>query len=90
MFESQVTGECGGLFYVLRNLISRGQHGLFFNLRWRHRTYYKYDESHGVWVYEPYLKTLFKFVKGHKMIQITLVLAGIGDFLIWLSIMNFI
>ena len=90
MFESQVTGEYGGLFYMLRNLISRGQHGLFLNLKWRHLTYREYDENHGVWVYEPYIKTLFKFIKAHKMAQLALVLAGIGDSLMWLNIMNII
>ena len=89
MFESQVTGECGGLFYMLRNLISRGQHGLFLNLKWRHLTYCDYGD-HGVWVYEPYLKTLFKFIKAHKTAQLALTLAGIGDSLMWLNIMNII
>lgn len=89
MFESQVTGECGGLFYMLRNLISRGQHGLFINLKWRHLTYCDYGD-HGVWVYEPYLKTLFKFIKAHKAAQLALALASIGDSLMWLSIMNIV
>ena len=90
MFESQVTGGCGGLFYMLRHLISRGQHGLFLNLKWRHLAYCEYDKNHGVWVYEPYIKTLFKFIKAHKMAQLALVLAGIGDSLMWLNIMNII
>lgn len=89
MFESQVTGECGGLFYMLRNLISRGQHGLFLNLKWRHLTYTEYD-GYGLWHYEPYAKTLFKFIKAHKVAQLALVLAGIGDSLMWLNIMNII
>ena len=89
MFESQVTGECGGLFYMLRSLISRGQHGLFLNLKWRHLTYCNYGH-HGVWVYEPCLKTLFKFIKAHKAAQLALALASIGDSLMWLSIMNIV
>lgn len=89
MFESQVTGECGGLFYMLRNLISRGQHGLFLNLKWRHLTYRDYGD-HGVWIYEPYIKTLFKFIKARKMAQLALALAGIGDSLMWLNILNII
>lgn len=88
MFESQVTGECGGFFYMLRNLISRGQHGLFLNLKWRHLTYCEYDEDCGVWVYEPYIKSLFKFIKAHRMAQFALVLAGIGDTFIWLNILH--
>ncbi len=89
MFISQVTGEIGGFFYILRNLISRGQHGLFFNLKWRHITYRDYGD-YGVWVYEPYLKSLFKFIKAHEIAQLALVLAGIGDSLMWLNILNII
>lgn len=84
MFESQVTGECGGLSYMLRNLISKGQHGLFFNLKWRHLAYVECDENYGVWVYEPYIITLLKFIKAHRIAQISLILACIGDTVIWL------
>lgn len=89
MFVSQATGECGGLFYMLCHLISRGQNGLFFNFRWRHLSYRNYGD-HGVWAYVPYLKSLFQFIKAHKMAQLALVLAGIGDSLMWLNIMNII
>ena len=89
MFVSQITGECGGLFYMLGNLISRGQHGLFLNLKWHYLTYTEHGD-YGVWHYEPYVKILFKFIKDHKAAQLALTLAGIGDILIWLTIFNII
>lgn len=87
MFVSQITGECGGLFYMLRNLISRGQHGMFLNLKWSHLAYYDYGD-YGVWIYEPYIKSLLKFIKTHKVAQLALLFAGIGDAFIWFNILH--
>lgn len=89
MYISQVTGECGGFFYMLRNLIPRGQHGLFLNLKWRHMTYEDYGD-YGKWVYEPAVKSFFKFIKAHKSAQIALALAFVGDTVMWLNILNVI
>lgn len=87
MFESQVTGECGNLFYVARNLVGRSYEGkLFLNLRWAH---YTYNED-GIWVREPYVKSLYKFIKQHICAQIFIALAALGDIYIWLNIFGII
>ena len=75
---------------MLRHLISRGQNGLFWNLKWRHLAYEDYG-GYGCWHYEPFFKTnLVKPIKTHKFLRALLVLAGIGDMLIWAYIMNII
>lgn len=90
MFESQVTGKCGGFLYMLSHLISRGQNGLFWNLKWRHLVYEDYGVYAG-WFYEPFFMThLIRPIKTHKFLQVLLVLAGIGDTFIWLNILNII
>lgn len=87
MFESQVTGECGNLGYMIRNLISKGQYGLFFNLRWRHMTFEEYEWG-SMWFYEPVWKTVVRTIKDHKPLQWALIAAFIGDCLIWASILR--
>lgn len=82
MFESRLTGECGGFTYMLRNLITRTYDGkLLLNLRWAHYTLSDDD----IWVREPYIKSLFKFIKQHRAAQVAFALAAIGDTCIWLN-----
>lgn len=89
MFESQITGECGNFTYMIRNLISRGQHGLFANLKWRHIAY-EDNGLGGMWFYEPVWKTVIRYIRNHKFFQVALIAAFIGDCLIWASILHII
>lgn len=89
MFESQITGECGGFFYMIRNLVSCGKSGLFANLKWRHMTF-EDNELGGMWFYEPVWKTVVRHIRNHKIFQAALIAAFIGDCLIWASILHII
>lgn len=71
---------------MLRNLIQKDYKGhLFFNLKWRRLTL-----KDGVWVVEPMYKAMWSVIKHHKVAQLALFLAGIGDSLIWLNVLNII
>lgn len=87
MFESYLTGECGGFIYMLCNLIIRTYDGkILLNLRWARYTL----DADGVWARETYIKSLVRFVKKHRAAQVALVLAALGDVFIWLNILNII
>lgn len=85
MFESRLTGECGSFTYMLRNLIVRSYNGkIFLNLRWAR--YVLNDDD--IWVREPYIKGIFKFIKEHLWTQVAFTLAAIGDTFIWLFLLG--
>ena len=72
MYESKVTGEVGNIGYVLRNLISRGQNGLFLNLRW-----------HRICKRESLYKKIFRYIENHTWAKITLLVGIVFDCLMW-------
>ena len=87
MFESRLTGECGSFAYMLRNLVTRTYDGkLLLNLRWAR---YTLNEDN-IWVREPYIKGIFKFIMEHRTAQIALALAALGDTYTWLNILDVI
>ena len=88
MYESQLTGECGGLSHVIRNLIVRDYKSrLHWNLRW---VRYTWNEQLNGWVRESFVRGIINTIRHHMWAKLALVFAAVGDcvFYAYLIIQN--